>query len=326
MSFETFAGNPKIVKRLRSKLAAGRFPHGLIFAGPDGVGKRTCALMIAKALNCREREPDSFCGVCAQCRKIDAGTHPDVLRIGVEEEASEIKIAQIRQALQTLEMRPLEGDNKIFILDPANKMKPAAANALLKGLEEPPENSYFILLTDNLQELLPTVRSRCQSHHFTPLSLAELRGFEGDDLAHRWSRGSIGTLKTLDLAALRPRRAAILAFIETAARAKESDFRELLAASADLSRSKHDFGGHLEMMAVLLGDLLYLQEGVVERIVNVDLVERLKKLATELTREQLLRISEFLYTMETDAKMYVNRQILTDVFALAANESFRKLT
>jgi DNA polymerase-3 subunit delta' len=223
MRFDDFIGNRKVIDRLRMKLREGRFPHALIFTGPEGVGKRTCALMLAKALNCGQGGPDGFCDECTQCRKIDAGTHPDVMTLGLEEEASEIKIAQIRDLLQTLGLRPLEGANKVFIIDPAEAMNAASANALLKGLEEPPDNSYFILLSPNPQSLLITVRSRSQTYPFIPLSPTEMKAFSDDELALRWSRGSIGNLKTLDLAALRQRRQTALDFLETAARATDED-------------------------------------------------------------------------------------------------------
>src|SRR5262245_48383740 len=150
MPFDAFIGNRKIIERLRTKLREGRFPHGLVFAGPAGVGKRTSALMVAKALNCLNAGPGDFCDACSQCHKIDAGTHPDVLSIGVEEDASEIKIAQVRQLLQMLDLRPFEGKAKVFVIDPADAMNAAAANALLKGLEEPPDDSFFMLLTTNI--------------------------------------------------------------------------------------------------------------------------------------------------------------------------------
>ena len=114
MPFDAFIGNRKIIKRLRTKLGEGRFPHGLIFAGPEGIGKRTCALMVAKALNCPHSGPADFCDACPQCHKINAGTHPDVLRIGMEEDASEIKIAQIRQMLRMLDLRPFEGKRQLL--------------------------------------------------------------------------------------------------------------------------------------------------------------------------------------------------------------------
>ena len=192
MRFDEFIGNTRIVDRLRQKLREGRFPHALIFAGPEGIGKRSCALMFAKALNCPEKGPVDFCDQCSQCRKIDAGVHSDVLTVGLEEEASDIKIAQVRSLLQTLGLRPLEGRQKVFIIDPADAMNAAAANALLKGLEEPPDDSCFILLSSNPQSLLTTVRSRCQTYPFVPITLDEMRRFSQDELALRWSRGSIG--------------------------------------------------------------------------------------------------------------------------------------
>src|SRR6187399_3031648 len=195
MGFEAFLGNRKNIERIQAKLRQGRFPHGLVFSGPDGIGKRTCAVMVAKALNCTNAAAGEFCDSCAQCQKTDALTHPDVTYITLEEDASDIKIAQIRELIRMLDFRPLEGRNKIVIVDPASLLNPSASNALLKALEEPPDNSYIILITDKLHALLPTIRSRCQPYAFTPLSLEDLRKFgtrdrTTDELTLRWSRGS----------------------------------------------------------------------------------------------------------------------------------------
>src|SRR5215813_10965107 len=92
-----------------------------------------------------------------------------------------------------LDLKPLEGRNKVFIVDPADLLNAEAANALLKGLEEPHANTFFILITVNVHELLLTVRSRCQVYNFTPLTLDEIRQHGiTDELAVRWSQGSIG--------------------------------------------------------------------------------------------------------------------------------------
>ena len=329
MPFDAFIGNRKLIERLRTKLREGRLPHGLIFAGPDGIGRRSCALMVAKALNCLQAGLADFCDACSQCHKVNAGTHPDVLRVEVEEDASEIKIAQIRQVLQMLDLRPFEGKNKIFIIDPANAMNAAAANALLKGLEEPPDNSFFILVATNLHELLLTVRSRCQVYQFTPVTLKELRGAGGantaEELVLRWSRGSIGLVRTLDPATLKQQRQFVLDFLETAVAADETDFRNLLAASADLARSKQEFESHLDMIGVLLADLLYLNEGASEKLINIDIRAQLERLAGKLPSERLIAISEFLKTMESSLKNYANRQMLTDVLALTANDAVWKI-
>ena len=326
MRFQDFVGNARVIERLRARLREGRFPHGLLFSGPAGVGKRTCALMLAKALNCAQTAaPDDFCDACAQCRKIDGGIHPDVLLVGLEEDSSEIKVPQIRGVLESLNLRPMEGTHKVYVIDPADAMNRAAENALLKALEEPPEDNVFILVAANPQSLAVTVRSRCQSYAFWPLTLAEMRRFGDDELALRWSRGSIGSLKAFDLPAVRQRRDAALRFIETAVWAKDDQLRELIAASADLARSKGDFESNMDAVAVLMEDLLYITEGVPERIVNIDLEPRLRKLAADLPEQQISRIAEFLRTIEVYMNTYVNRQMLTDVLAITSNAALSKI-
>jgi DNA polymerase-3 subunit delta' len=320
MTFDQFIGNHKIIERLRTKLRQGRFPHGLIFSGPEGVGKHACALMIAKALNCLHSSDGNFCDICSACRKIDAGTHPDVLTISVEEDATQIKIAQIRQLLSTLDLQPLEGRNKVFIIDPADSMNQDAANALLKGLEEPPENSFFILITVNVHELLLTVRSRCQVYNFTPLTLDEIRQHGiTDELTVRWSQGSIGRARALNMQELTQERDVVMEFLETALDSKEEQFQDLMGVSAELGRAKNEFDDRMSIMAVLIADLLYLKEGATERVVNIDVRDKLTKLADRAAADRLIKMAEFLRFIESSMKLHVNRQMLTDVLALTAN-------
>jgi DNA polymerase-3 subunit delta' len=322
MQFESFIGNRKIIERLRAKLGEDRFPHALIFSGPEGVGKRACAAMIAKALNCAKAPAGDFCGACSSCRKIESGTHPDVMTISVEDEATRIKIEQIRQLLGTLDFRPLEGRNKVFIIDPADLLNDGAANALLKGLEEPPENSFFILITVNVHELLLTVRSRCQVYNFTPLTLDEIRrNGVTDELTARWSQGSIGRARGLDVSRLKSEREILLDFLETVVTAGEEQFQDLLGVSAELGRAKLDFESRMAILGVLITDVLYIKEGVPHKLVNVDVEDRLAKLAARTSAERLVKMAEFLRFIESSLKTNVNRQMLTDVLALTGNET-----
>ena len=322
MRFDSFIGNQKISDRLRTKLRQERLPHGIIFSGLEGTGKRTLALMLAKALNCRTAQAGDFCDVCPSCRKIDAGTHPDVTTITVEEDATQIKIAQIRQLLTVLELQPLEGRNKVFIIDPADLLNAEAANALLKGLEEPPEKSFFILITVNVHELLLTVRSRCQVYNFSPLLLEEIRchGIT-DELTIRWSEGSIGRALGLDLVRLKKEREIVMDFLETVMTAKEEQFQDLLGVSAELGRAKQDFESRMSILAILIADLLYIIEGVPDKLINVDIRGRLQTLAGRASLERVLQMAEFLRFIESSLKSYVNRQMLTDVLAITGNET-----
>ncbi len=323
MRLDSFVGNRKIIDRLRTKLREGRFPHGLIFSGPEGVGKHTCALLVAKALNCRNSATsDDFCDDCPSCRKVDSGTHPDVVTISVEDDATQIKIAQIRHLLGLLELQPLEGRNKVFIIDPADSLNAEAANALLKGLEEPPENSFFILITVNVHELLLTVRSRCQVYHFTPLTLDEIRQHGiTDELSVRWSQGSIGRARGLDIERLKGEREVVLDFLETVVGAKEEQFQDLLGASAELGRAKQEFESRMAILAVLIADLLYVKEATPHKFVNIDLRDRLEVLSKRISLDRLLKMADFLRFIESSLKTHVNRQMLTDVLAVTGNET-----
>ena len=317
MPFDSFIGNHKAVQRLRTKLHERRFPHGLIFAGPEGVGKLTLATSIAKTLNCKALNSNDFCGECSSCARIDSGTYPDVMTVTVEDDATLIKIAQVRQVLSTLEFKAMEGSSKVFIINPANLLNAEAANALLKALEEPPDNSYFILITVNIQELLLTIRSRCQVYHFSPLTLDEIRA-QGitDELVVRWSQGSIGRARSLDAAAIKQQREPLLSFLESSANANDETFREMLTAGAELSRARQDFAGHLSILAILLGDLMLLAENLPERVVNIDIQDRLQRLALSVPSDRWPKVADFLRTMELSMKGNINRQILTDVLSL----------
>jgi len=330
MGFANFVGNPKAVDRLVRKLHEGRFPHGLIFSGPEGLGKHTLALMIAKALNCTARlggPTTEFCDECSNCRKINSGSHPDVMTISVEDEATQIKIAQIRRILGVIDFQPLEGRNKVFIIDPADLLNAEAANALLKGLEEPPSNTYFILVTVNVHELLLTVRSRSQVYHFTPLTLSEIRQHGiTDELTIRWSLGSIGRARRLDLSELKAERGIVMEFLETVFTAAEDQFHEVLGFSAEIGRAKEEFESRLALFAMLITDLLYIKHDLPQKIVSLDIQDRLTQLASRLTVEQLLRISDFLGTVESGLKSNINRQMMTDMLALSASEILHGLS
>jgi len=327
MAFDSFIGNRKVVDRLVRKLHEGRFPHGLIFSGPEGLGKHTLALMIGKALNCLNSLWGDFCDECTSCRKVNAGSHPDVMTISVEDEATQIKIAQVRRLLEMLDLQPFEGRNKVFIIDPADLLNAEAANALLKGLEEPPANTYFILITVNVQELLLTVRSRCQVYNFTPLTLSEIRQHGiTDELVIRWSQGSIGRARRLDMADLKMDREVVLDFLETALTATEDHFQDLLSVSAEIGRAKQEFEPRLSLFALFIADLLYIKEEVPQKVVNIDFQERLNRLAGRVSVDQLIRMAEFLQTIESGLKGNVNRQIMSDLLALSANEILHGLS
>jgi DNA polymerase III subunit delta' len=210
MGFSEFHGNPDVVRQMREMLARERFPHALILAGPQGAGKYSLSLMMARAMTClNPKETDGlpdFCGVCENCRRIGEAIeldarfaeaveareglretdkretriliqpHPDVLIIPPDPPQMLVKIDQVRHVNEHIRYRPAEARRRVFIFTDAAFMK-EAATALLKVLEEPPDFATIFLLARNAGELLPTIRSRCVSFTLSALPLQEVEAY-----------------------------------------------------------------------------------------------------------------------------------------------------
>jgi len=158
-----------ILRRFKRLLENDTLAHAYLFTGAAEIGKYECALALAKLINC-EKNTETFCDECASCRKIKAGNHPDVMVIQREEEATLIKVEQVRNLLAQAKYKPFEAKRKIFIIKNIEELNAEGANTLLKTLEEPTSSSLLILTTAVEDNILPTVRSRCQFIPFLPLS------------------------------------------------------------------------------------------------------------------------------------------------------------
>jgi DNA polymerase-3 subunit delta' len=164
------SGHMNSVRLLDQARVAGRLASGYLLCGPAQIGKRAVALELAKALNCLSSSPP--CGLCDQCRRIDAGSHPDVRILEVSEIDNRrmISIDVVRDVSRQVLIRPFQGQWRVTVIDGAESLSDEAANALLKILEEPPPQVLFILLTTNSMRVLDTIRSRCQNLFLRPLS------------------------------------------------------------------------------------------------------------------------------------------------------------
>ena len=171
MGFSDVLGHTKTLGIIGAYLENSRFSGAFIFSGPEGIGKKMVAKLIAGQLNCIG-QVDRPCGSCSACLKIQEETHPD-LHI-IQNGQLQIKIEDIRGILREANFRPYEGAVKVFIIDNAHKLNSEAANSLLKVLEEPPKDVLIILVTHKPQNIIKTVLSRCKEIKFSPLIRGQL--------------------------------------------------------------------------------------------------------------------------------------------------------
>jgi DNA polymerase-3 subunit delta' len=286
-------GQPRAVRLLQQGLRNGRTPQAYLFAGPDGIGKRTAALALARALNCQEGEdrPDG-CGACLSCRKIAKGLHPDVQVI--EPAGAAMKIDQVRALEADAALGLYEGKRRVFILDGAERMTDQAANAILKTLEEPPARSVLILLTRTPSALPPTIVSRCQAVSFSPIPLDTLhdylvrRGVEPDDarLIASFSRGSLGRALSQATESLASTRDRLLEDVERA-------FRDGPAALIDIAeqraKDRETVQRQCELLSAWFRDLMVasVSRGQAS-LVNLDRGEAVARRSHELPLHAIL--------------------------------------
>ena len=164
MAFETLLGNDRLKENLTNSLRKGRISHFYLISGPEGSGKHTLARFLTAAILCKEA--DAPCGKCLACRKVLGNNHPDVITVD-DPEHKAVAVRLVRQAREDMYILPNESDHKIYLFP--QELGVEGQNALLKILEEPPAYGVFILLSNNPEQLLPTVRSRC-----TELALSAL--------------------------------------------------------------------------------------------------------------------------------------------------------
>ena len=324
--FETIIGQPLPVRLLQTFLRNTALPHALLFTGPAGVGKRTAARAVAMALNCRKRgiSPDDACGSCQPCRQIVSDHHPDVLLI--EPQRDYLRIDQIRKLLITLSMKPFSAEQRLVIIAEAQAMNAEAANALLKVLEEPPENTTLILTALQKSDLLPTITSRCRHIRFNPLTPEDVAlllrrtpeiAAEFVETAASLSGGSFSKARQLAMPAWRDRRNWILRACGVNHRPPDGRpfLASVLAFSAQLAQRKEQIQDQLAILSSWLRDLMIYpyHPGLV---VNSDHRALLEKVRAGLDDTRLLAMWQAVEKAQKDIAAKANLRLTLDVMVL----------
>ena len=326
MGFAELIGHAKQLEALRAALANQRLHHAYLFVGPEGVGKRTFATSLAKAVHCSEG-PVDYCDRCANCASIIDGNHADVRIVRLLSGKKEISIHQVRELERELRYRSFSGKRKIAIIDPAALMNASAQNALLKTLEEPPENSLIILVTPNAGGLLPTLRSRCLRLSFAPLQRAQMAAFlqaqqnvepEDAEFLAAMSMGSIGVAASLDRAALIEKRRIWIDMLNTL---RPGDYKSALATAEALAADREEALAFLKWAGSWYRDLLI--HDVVDKpdeLVNLDMLPQIQQSSVTSGAARALAALERITEADAGIQRNLNRRMVLEKFLLGAVE------
>ncbi|HEV7700528.1 MAG TPA: DNA polymerase III subunit delta' [Pyrinomonadaceae bacterium] len=341
--FSKLAGNLNVKQTLGRLLDNDRLPNSLLFAGPDGIGKRQFALETARAVLCIDKTAGEACGVCAVCRRIDKFTFPkadakgedyDVVFFSEHPDVGTVipfnrtlRVGSIRALEVEANFRPFEAKSRFFIVNDADKMNDAAANALLKTLEEPPLTSHIFLITSRPDSLLATIRSRCQTLRFGPVSAGEIEEYLINDralahheaaLAARLSRGSIARAVSLNVEKFKQQRGRMFDVVRHAI--ATGDRAAMLRISEEMNdaKNKDNFGENLEILESLIHDVWSVAvSGDRSRVVNTDLADEIEGLAQEAHAARLPQWLKLIREMRLNFIVNINRKAASDSLFLA---------
>jgi DNA polymerase-3 subunit delta' len=291
MTFGEIYGHRKAIAILKGLISKERIAHAYLFYGMEGVGKRTIAAVFARALNCTAGDPP--CDDCASCRRAEHQNHPDI--VTVSEEGPLIKIATVKELLAQMKFRPREGRMRVFIVPEADRMNAAAANALLKTLEEPSAGNILLLTSARPHALPMTILSRCQHLRFSPLPRAEVARFlqekksvtpDAAAILAASSGGSIGKALEMNRTDYLTLRNAIL---DQLASDDSVDPIGRLAFAAHFGTEREDILERLLILKTCYRDALILRETKDrEKLIFQDRSEAIRVIAGRLSGHALL--------------------------------------
>ncbi|CAH2031515.1 DNA polymerase III subunit delta' [Trichlorobacter ammonificans] len=321
MKFSTILGQERVIDALQRSVAAQRVAHAYLFDGPAGCGRRATALALIGRLFCTSPLDDDACGSCPSCRKLAAGNHPDLHLLEPLPDKRDISIDQVRELQQVLSLRPFEASRKACLIDPAERMTAGAANALLKTLEEPPGHAVLILISQQSDLLLSTVRSRCQQVRFSPLDegtlalLLERQGMTPEQAAGLapLAQGSLERARELDGEEDSRQRRELLQML---AAADLSRIATIFDAAEEQAGNRDETTARFDLLISLLRDMVLLRSAGPGDILNRQLCEELAAEAIRFAPARLMELLELALDTRRAVQGNINAKLALERFLL----------
>ena len=326
--FKDILGHEQIKEHFKNAVETGKVSHAYILSGEAGMGRKSLANAFALSLLCEKGKPEP-CMQCHACRQVLSGNHPDLIYVTHEKPAS-IGVDEIREQINnTIMIRPYSSYYKIYIVDEAEKMTVQAQNALLKTIEEPPEYAVILFLTNTLDVLLQTVRSRCiimnlRSVDTKLIQQYLMQKYQLPDYQARvcaaYAQGNVG--KAIMMATSEHFREMQDFLLRLLKRVDDMEVYEIVAAIHDMTTYKMDIRDLIDLMMVWYRDVLILKATEdINQLVYQDEHKYLQKKATTSSYEGLNNIMEALEKAKVRLNANVNFDITMEMLLLTIKEN-----
>lgn len=326
-TFKDVVGQEQIVEHLKAAVKMKKVSHAYILQGERSSGKEFIAKVFAMALQCEKQGGDP-CGQCRSCKQAAGGNHPDIIHVS-HEKPNTIGVEDIRKVTGDIAIKPYSSDKKIYIINEAEKMTVQAQNALLKTLEEPPEYAVILLLTTNVEALLPTIQSRCVLLTMKPVRDDAVKKFLMEnlmipeykaDVCVAFARGNVGKAKALasseEFDNIKSDAVTLLKYI------RDMEINEIVAAIKKIAEYKFDINDYLDILSVWYRDvLLFKATNDVNHLIFKDETQYIKKTADRSAYEGIEEILDALEKAKSRLKANVNFDLTMELLLLTIKEN-----
>lgn len=327
--FADIVGQEQLREHLENAVRMGKVSHAYIINGERNAGKEFIAKTFAMAVQCENRQDAEPCGECHSCKQALSGNHPDIIFI-THEKPGTIGVDDIRRQINgDVAIKPYSGPKKIYIVSEGEKMTVQAQNALLKTLEEPPEYAVILILTDNVNTLLPTILSRCVVLNMKPVRDAQIKEYLMEnmgipdykaDICVAFARGNVGKARLLanseEFDKVKEEAITLLKYIG------EMELHEIVSAIKKINEYKFDVNDYMDILSIWYRDvLLFKATHDVNHLIFREEIQSIRKVADKSTYEGIERIIDALEKSKQRLNANVNFELTMELLLLTIKEN-----